>query len=68
MRFAYIGDHKGMVAFGLPFPVGVAVEVTDPHAIAKLSGNSHWIKCDTEPGQEPEQPAPKRRGRPPKAR
>jgi hypothetical protein len=39
MRFRYIGDSKEMVAFGYDFRNGGTPEVTDPHAIGKLSGN-----------------------------
>ena len=45
-KFVYLGDLDetvmGTRAFGLAFPVGVAVEVTDPHAVAKLTGNPRF--------------------------
>jgi hypothetical protein len=35
-------DEIEHIAFDLDFSGGVAVEVTDPHIIAKLEGNSHF--------------------------
>jgi hypothetical protein len=39
MRFRYLGDKDDMTAFGYSFAGGNEPEVTDPHAIRKLSGN-----------------------------
>jgi hypothetical protein len=39
MRFRYIGDSTEMIAFGYDFAGGNEPEVTDAHAIGKLSGN-----------------------------
>ena len=67
--FAYLGDHSETRLFGLVFPRDVAVEVTDPAAVAKLLGNSHFAAVHDgvqvlEADEAPES-APKRRGRPP---
>ena len=68
--FTYIGDEQGTDAFGLLFPAGVAVEVTDGHAIKKLRGNQYFVEVfdGVQVVDAPQQEAPKRRGRPPKAR
>ena len=43
MKFKYNGDKKDMKGvFGLDFSKGKVVEVTDSHAIEKLSNNSHF--------------------------
>jgi len=47
MRFRFIGDANGdgpdsVKLFGLSFTKGEPVEVSDPHAVAKLQGNSHF--------------------------
>lgn len=47
MRFRFIGDANGdgpdsVKLFGLFFTKGEPVEVSDPHAVAKLQGNSHF--------------------------
>lgn len=61
--FAYIGDHEGTEVFGLRFPRGTAVEVSDPHAVMKLRNNSHFSEVFD--GVEVLEPAPeKKRGRP----
>ena len=41
-HFAYLGDHAATTLWGIQFPRGVAVAVSDPHAIRKLEGNSHF--------------------------
>lgn len=41
-RAKYLGDHDRFSAWGIRFPRGVFVPVTDPHAQAKISGNSHF--------------------------
>lgn len=66
-QFTYIGEEQGTDAFGLMFPAGVPVDVTDQHAINKLRCNPYF--SESFEGVEvlgAEQP--KRRGRPPKAR
>ena len=64
-QFAYIGDHEETAVFGLSFPHGVPVEVTDPRAIRKLSANCDFSQVVD--GVEVMADQPKRRGRPPKA-
>ena len=44
MKFVYIGAGRETDAFNLIFPQGEAVEVTDAHAIAKLSNNPQFEK------------------------
>lgn len=52
--FMFIGDPRGYESppaveiYGLVFPKGMAVEVTDAMAIAKLNGNGHFRRCDAE--------------------
>lgn len=38
-KFAYNGDHSETVVFGLLFPQGQPVEVTDEKAMRKLRAN-----------------------------
>lgn len=66
-QFAYIGDHESVAPFGIHFPRGVAVFVDDPFVLKKLEGNSHFVERVGDVEIAPEI-APKRRGRPPKAR
>ena len=67
MLFTYIGEEPETTAFGLRFPHGVSVEVTDPHAVRKLTNNCFFAAVVD--GVEVLEPVePKRRGRPPKAR
>lgn len=71
MRFVFLGGPAcGVdvcVAFGVTFPLGVAVEVHEPHAIAKLRGNQFFAIAA--PGEDASPPRnPPRRGRPPKER
>lgn len=52
-KFTYIGvdgaaDPKGTDAFGIRFPVGRAVEVSDEKVIAKLAGHPHFKAADKE--------------------
>lgn len=70
MHFAYIGEGEETDAFGLRFPRGASVEVTDAHAVKKLSNNAQFVAVfdgvevlDALPELQP-----KRRGRPPKAK
>lgn len=65
-QFTYIGDEQETGAFGLLFPAGVPVEVTNEHAIKKLRGNPYF--CESIDGVEVVAATPKRRGRPPKAK
>lgn len=69
-QFAFIGDEQETQGFGLVFPRGVAVEVSDSYAIRKLTNNQFFTQVfdgvEVLDAVEPE--APKRRGRPPKAR
>jgi hypothetical protein len=50
--FMFTGDPRGgadppaVELFGLVFPRGLAVEVTDAMAIAKLAQNGHFRRCD----------------------
>jgi hypothetical protein len=50
MKFVYVGDSndpkealEDKTAFGILFPIGEPVEVTDEAIIAKLKGNSHFM-------------------------
>jgi hypothetical protein len=65
VKFAYIGDEAETDAFGLRFLPGEPVDVTDEHAIRKLSNNRFF--CLVVDGVEVID-APKKRGRPPKDR
>lgn len=65
--FAYIGDQEETQVFGLVFPHGVPVEVSDERAVRKLSSNLDFSSFvdGVELVQAVERP---RRGRPPKAK
>jgi hypothetical protein len=63
MRFVYLGDHAETRVFGLLFRAGEPTEVTDERAIAKLRNNADFAE-----DIDGTQVAPKRRGRPPKAK
>lgn len=68
-QFAFIGDEQETQVFGLVFPRGVAVEVTDSHAIRKLTNNQYFSQVfDGVEVLDAVEQAPKRRSRPPKAR
>lgn len=71
-QFAYIGDQEGTRVFGLVFPHGQHVEVTDESAVRKLAGNPDFSQVidgvEVMPEAVPVLDQPKRRGRPPKAR
>jgi hypothetical protein len=46
-RFAFVpgpesADREVNVAYGITFPAGVPVEVSDPFVIRKLRGNRFW--------------------------
>ena len=62
--FVYTGE-EGTEAFGLSFSFNVPVEVTEEHAIRKLSNNRFFTEVVD--GVEIID-APARRGRPPKAK
>lgn len=78
MKFTFIGEEQETTAFGLRFPRGVVVEVTDATAVRKLTNNIYFAQVfdgvevlAPEPLAAPVgEPAsvPKRRGRPPKAK
>jgi hypothetical protein len=51
-KFTYIGDEPSVFAFGLTFPKGVFVEVTDAHALKKLPNHSHFRSAPDELPQE----------------
>jgi len=69
MKFRFIGNPNGkdlrrdITAFGYVFDNGEVVEVTDEHAIGKLSNNNHFEAVDGD-----DAPAAPRRGRPPKVK
>ena len=63
--FAYHGDHEETTVFGLSFPFGEPVEVTDERAARKLANNRDFVQVVDGVQIMPDQP--KRRGRPPKA-
>ena len=69
MKAMYEGPEGEVTIFGLAFPRGVPVEVTDPHACAKLANHPEFI-VDDEASDTAEAgiDQPKRRGRPPKVR
>jgi hypothetical protein len=53
MQFKFVGnphdanDGKvSIVAFGIKFPLNVAVDVENPHVIKKLMGNSHFAAVE----------------------
>jgi hypothetical protein len=60
MKFVYTGTRHDtgasdgneagtIVAFGVTFPKGIPVEVTDAHAVHKLSGNAYFRTVAEEP-------------------
>jgi len=67
-KFAFIGEEEETQGFGLVFPRGVGVEVTDPHAIRKLSNNQFFAQVFDGVQVVGEDKPAKRRGRPPKER
>jgi hypothetical protein len=48
MKFKFIGDSENMIAFGYDFTNGNEPDVTDSHAIGKLSGNSFFEQVKDE--------------------
>jgi hypothetical protein len=78
MRFKFIGSEHSEV-FGFQWMTGTVHDVTDEHAIRKLSHNALFEAVDGAPVAEPAQAdipedvfedyvkQPKRRGRPPNA-
>jgi hypothetical protein len=68
MKFMYLGEGSTTV-FGLTFKAGEAVEVTDAHAIKKLTANNLFAHNDEPEASAPKvEDQPKRMGRPPKAK
>lgn len=68
MRFMYLGEGSTTV-FGHTFKAGEAVDVTDEHAIRKLTHNQFFASDEAPASEAPASDAtkaPKRRGRPPK--
>jgi hypothetical protein len=66
MRFRYVGEAPdgSIEQYGYRFTPGQETDVSDEGAIRKLSGNRFFVAA----GESVEDvPAPKRRGRPPKA-
>jgi hypothetical protein len=45
MKFIYIGSGRDTTAFDITFPVNVPTEVTDEHAIKKLSNNPQFERA-----------------------
>lgn len=42
MRARYLGERDDFAAWGIRFPRGVFVKVSDAHAQKKIAGNSHF--------------------------
>jgi hypothetical protein len=42
MRARYLGNLDNFAAFGIHFPRGVFVEVSDTHAQSKIRNNNHY--------------------------
>ena len=63
--FAYMGDHEETRVFGLSFPRGVPVEITDDRIARKLANNCDFSAVVEGVEVMPAEPV-KRRGRPPK--
>lgn len=64
MRFRYLGDKDDMTAFGYDFRDGTTPDVTDAHAIAKLSGNNHFEAVEEEETGATDAPVKRKGGRP----
>jgi hypothetical protein len=60
-QFAYLGDHEAVTLWGIEFPQGVAVSVSDEQAIGKLRGNSHFSEVFDGVEVMPDAPKPKRK-------
>lgn len=59
-KFIYLGvedafDPKGTLAFGVYFPIGVAVDIEDRHAVRKLGNHPHFkpARAEKAAGDEP---------------
>ena len=69
-RFVFLsglecGNVDQALYFGILFPVGVAVEASDPHVIGKLRGNRFFRECEAgDAVSEPSEPRKRARGRP----
>lgn len=46
-KFTYVGDEPSVYVFGLSFPKGEPVEVTDAHALKKLANHPHFMPAPT---------------------
>lgn len=70
MRFRYVGEapNGSIDHFGVRFTPGEVAEITDAAAIKKTLANSFFVPVDGDAPDVPDQPAPKRRGRPPKVK
>jgi hypothetical protein len=66
MKFRFIGDEPSLF-FEFQWVKGVVHDVTDPHAIGKLSNSVLFEKVDGDSFDEAAESKP-RRGRPPKVR
>ncbi len=67
MKFMYLGEGSTTI-FGHTFKSGEAVEVTDEHAVKKLSRMTTLFAHDEAPAPAAKvEDQPKRRGRPPNA-
>ena len=55
MKFRYIGSGTEMQVFGYDFRDGATPEVTDPHALHKLSGNRFFeaLPQEDDPEEQP---------------
>jgi hypothetical protein len=60
-QFTYLGDHESVTLWGITFPQGVAVSVSDEHAIGKLRGNNHFSEVVDGAEVMPDEPKQKRK-------
>ncbi len=69
VKFTYVGPEGETDAFGIDFEKGVAVEVSDPVAIAKLKNNQNFTwpgrPKDAAPPPKPHKPNMHKPQRPP---
>ncbi len=60
MRFRFVGngdnDPPKVRLWGVTFPKGKAVAVSDPALVEKLKGNSHFATVKGRPKNNPEAP------------
>lgn len=52
MKFTYNGDHEEVTTWGVTFPRGVPVEVTEPTLLRKLPGNREFSLVPEQDEQE----------------